>query len=406
MHRRTAPALAAATLVAAAAATPALALEPLPPAPGPAAGAWTSEQLDGPALASLVEELDSQATVQKDTYGMLERRAAPFGHPMHPAVDASARAGLDPAAFAGADPRSARALFGAPFAHDADGDGCGADQQVLARDLAGAELGQDGCTVLSGTLTDPYTGRTVEYEEGSGDVVLDHVVPLEYAYLAGATTPAVAAALANDPLNLVATTPEGTRGKTALSGVEPALGWSEKVDGQMRDTAVEPWLPADPAARDAYLARFALVSAKYGLGNAAADGSQTSRLASLPISVDPDSGRLESAPAASAWDVLATQAPQDPAAAAISESDASLSADRAGTDADGSAAREQEQEGAASPALIGAAAALVIAGLGVLAWAAVMVLKRLRGRQEDDAVSGVAQGPGDAHGARSAEQDL
>jgi hypothetical protein len=49
--------------------------------------------------------------------------------------------------------------------------------------------GSNGCTVLTGTLLDPYTGSTIAFHRGastSNSVQIDHVVALSDAWQTGA----------------------------------------------------------------------------------------------------------------------------------------------------------------------------------------------------------------------------
>ncbi|GAA1756467.1 excalibur calcium-binding domain-containing protein [Kocuria aegyptia] len=98
------------------------------------------------------------------------------------------------------------ALFGGWI--DADGDCEDTRNEVLARDLTDI-TSADGCKVDTGTLADPYTGRTIDFVRGvatSNDVQVDHVVSLGNAWVTGARrlSQADRTALANDPLNLLA----------------------------------------------------------------------------------------------------------------------------------------------------------------------------------------------------------
>jgi len=144
-----------------------------------------------------------------------------------------------------------RAKFGQAWA-DVDHNGCDTRNDVLRRDLGPRALkpGTNGCLVLSGTLHDPYLGRTIAFVRGastSSAVQIDHVVPLSDAWQKGAqqwTTPK-RTALANDPLNLL-----------AVDG----LTNQQKSDG---DAAT--WLPPNRAYRCPYAARQIAVKAKYGL---------------------------------------------------------------------------------------------------------------------------------------------
>ena len=83
-----------------------------------------------------------------------------------------------------------RDLFGFRQTDD-DGNGCDVREDVLARDLTDVRYRQHGCKVESGTLADPYTGKTIHFVRGartSSAVQIDHVVALENAWRSGAST--------------------------------------------------------------------------------------------------------------------------------------------------------------------------------------------------------------------------
>lgn len=133
---------------------------------------------------------------------------------------------------------------------DPDGNGCDARNDVLARDLTGDVLHDDGCRVLSGTLEDPYTGRTIEFVRGpltSADVQIDHVVALKNAWISGADrlTRDERTALANDPLNL-----------RAVDG--PA-------NGEKSASGAAEWLPPNESFRCEYVATQIAVKTRYEL---------------------------------------------------------------------------------------------------------------------------------------------
>ncbi|MEX5257395.1 GmrSD restriction endonuclease domain-containing protein [Kocuria arenosa] len=175
-------------------------------------------------------------------------------------------AGCTPQATEGASP-AARALAALPVEDagsgedydrlaqfgdwaDPDGNGCDARNDVLARDLTGDVVDDDGCRVLSGTLEDPYTGRTIAFERGpltSADVQIDHVVALKNAWVSGADrlAPDERTALANDPLNL-----------RAVDG--PTNGEKSAAD------AAE-WLPPNESFRCEYVATQIAVKTRYEL---------------------------------------------------------------------------------------------------------------------------------------------
>ncbi|MBX6389222.1 MAG: HNH endonuclease [Frankia sp.] len=97
--------------------------------------------------------------------------------------------------------------FGAAWA-DVDDNGCDTRNDILQRDLRSTTLGQDGCTVLTGELTDPYTTRIIRFdrERNASAVQIDHVVSLSDAWQTGAYawTDERREAFANDPENLLA----------------------------------------------------------------------------------------------------------------------------------------------------------------------------------------------------------
>ena len=128
-------------------------------------------------------------------------------------------------------------------------DGCSVREVILARDLTDEKV-DDKCRVQSGTLTDPYTGRIIQFQRGpesSQLVQIDHVVALSDAWQKGAQqlTSEQRVQLANDPLNLLA------------------------VDGQSNqakgDGDAATWLPENKAFRCQYVARQIAVKRKYQL---------------------------------------------------------------------------------------------------------------------------------------------
>ncbi len=141
----------------------------------------------------------------------------------------------------------ARERFGSGWA-DLDRDGCDTRQEVLARDLRPLTLDADGCTVLAGSLDDPYTGTTIAFRRGAGsaDVQIDHVVALSDAWRTGAQgwDAARRLAFANDPANLLAVD----------GGANQDKGGSDAAE----------WLPVSGYAC-AYVVRQVRVKSAYGL---------------------------------------------------------------------------------------------------------------------------------------------
>lgn len=150
-----------------------------------------------------------------------------------------------------------RAAFGPAWA-DVDHNSCDTRNDVLRRDLVDVvtKPGTYGCVVLSGTLHDPYTGRTIAFHRGetsSMAVQIDHRWPLGLVWGHGAAswTPAQREAFANDPAELVA------------------------VDGQANeeksDSGPGEWMPPNADDACAYTASFVTVATKWRLSIASKD---------------------------------------------------------------------------------------------------------------------------------------
>ncbi len=138
-----------------------------------------------------------------------------------------------------------------------DLEGCDLRNVILARDLTEVELHQlspgepaaKACQVISGVLTDPYTGATIHFSRGenSSAVQIDHVVALSNAWQTGAQglSAAERKALANDPLNLIAS--------------------DGPANQQKSDADAASWLPPNKAFRCIYVARQIAVKSRYQL---------------------------------------------------------------------------------------------------------------------------------------------
>lgn len=143
--------------------------------------------------------------------------------------------------------------------------GCDMRNIILHRDLSNAAV-NDKCQVTSGTLDDPYTGTTIQFQRGassSADVQIDHVVALGDAWQKGAQqlTGDERERLANDPLELL-----------AVDG--PAN--QQKSDG---DAAT--WLPPNKAFRCQYVARQIAVKKEYRLWVSQAEKDAMKRVLSV-----------------------------------------------------------------------------------------------------------------------------
>ncbi|WP_327581071.1 HNH endonuclease family protein [Nonomuraea sp. NBC_00507] len=140
---------------------------------------------------------------------------------------------------------------GVPYA----GNGCRTRDDLLTRDGRDVTYREgSACEVVSMTLDDPYTGRTIFWHQDNADEVqVDHVVPLNYGWRMGAPRWPMSKRLdfAQDPLNLLPVDGEANEEKDA-SG--PAS-----------------WLPPQRRIRCAYVTRFAQVAFKYNVPVTAAD---------------------------------------------------------------------------------------------------------------------------------------
>ncbi|GAA3705525.1 hypothetical protein GCM10022224_083710 [Nonomuraea antimicrobica] len=170
-----------------------------------------------------------------------------------PASISEAREKLDGLAVKGRAPKTGfdRDKFG-PAWSDVDRNGCDTRNDILKRDLVDETFksGTKDCIVLTGTLHDPYSGKTIDFKRGqdtSTAVQIDHVIPLSDAWQKGAQqwSAAKRKEFANDPLNLM-----------AVDG---------PLNGQKSDSDAATWLPPRKAYRCTYIARQIEVKAKYGV---------------------------------------------------------------------------------------------------------------------------------------------
>lgn len=149
-----------------------------------------------------------------------------------------------------------RALFGSAWTDDVTvqlgRNGCDTRNDILKRDLIDISLvpATRDCTVRTGTLNDPYTGRTIFFQRGvetSSSVQIDHIVALSDAWQKGAQQldEQTRRNLANDPRNLQAVDGPTNQGKS--------------------DSDAATWLPPNRAYRCTYVSRQIEVKVAYGL---------------------------------------------------------------------------------------------------------------------------------------------
>ncbi|WP_346007316.1 HNH endonuclease family protein [Janibacter terrae] len=149
-----------------------------------------------------------------------------------------------------------RAMFGQAWSDDVTEqyghNGCDTRNDILRRDLTDVTIkpGTNNCVALSGTLHDPYTGRSIPFVRGqatSSAVQIDHVVALSNAWQTGGQQlmPEQRQNFANDPLNLL-----------AVDG---------PTNAQKRDGDAATWLPPRKPYRCDYAARQVAVKKKHNL---------------------------------------------------------------------------------------------------------------------------------------------
>ncbi|GAA5079611.1 HNH endonuclease family protein [Streptomyces similanensis] len=142
---------------------------------------------------------------------------------------------------------------GVPYAHN----GCDTRNDLLKRDGRKVAYRKgSNCVIVSMTLADPYTGRTIQWTKTHATTVqIDHVMPLSYDWQMGAAhwSKGKREQIANDPLNLI-----------------PVDG---PANGAKSDSGPATWLPPSKDIRCAYSVRFAQVSLKYKLPVTTADKS-------------------------------------------------------------------------------------------------------------------------------------
>jgi Protein of unknown function (DUF1524) len=173
--------------------------------------------------------------------------------PAKPAAVTPAQAKLATIPIKGRAPKTGytRAQFGSAWI-DTDKNGCDQRNDILKRDLTAEtfQAGTKNCVVLTGTLADKYTGKTIKFVRGvktSTAVQIDHIIPLSDAWQKGAQklTAEQRKQLANDPLNLMAA--------------------DGPTNGAKGDSDAASWLPPNKAFRCEYVTRQTEVKAKYKL---------------------------------------------------------------------------------------------------------------------------------------------
>lgn len=155
--------------------------------------------------------------------------------------------------------------------------GCGSAttrDTILARDLKGA-VKNPRCQVTSGTLSDPYTGRTIRFRRGrntSSAVQIDHVVALLDAWESGARDwdQAKRVQYANSPDVLLASDGPANMAKGSGLDVNGTALYRPQDSG-----APDVWMPDNKAYRCDYMAKRATIKSKWGLTMTPREKQQT-----------------------------------------------------------------------------------------------------------------------------------
>lgn len=152
------------------------------------------------------------------------------------------------------------AKFGNGF-KDFNRNKCDERQDALKRDMSRVKYkDRKRCQVASGRLDDAYTGRAINWKVKAGSVDIDHVVALKNAWISGAQrlSQIQRQALANDPLNLMASSASANRSKGDRNAAE--------------------WVPRNRGFRCQYVATQISVKRKYALSVTSSEKSAMARV--------------------------------------------------------------------------------------------------------------------------------
>ena len=239
------------------------------PAPSGSDSQQLSEQEEAAQRAA--QDAESTPAAQPSaTSAQQEKKAARSGESGAKLGGGSALALLEKLTVKGKAPASGydrTRWFGKAWAYDYDGNGCRTRDDILARDMTNVKYaGGSTCKVASGTLHDPYDGKTDSWRIGKNSVDIDHLVALQNAWVSGAQYWKGAAgqrqreSIANDPLNLIAADASLNRTKGAANAAE--------------------WLPANRGFRCQYVATQISVKYKYSLSVTSAEKGAMKRVLS------------------------------------------------------------------------------------------------------------------------------
>lgn len=191
--------------------------------PTPEATSTTEESTETP-IPEPTEATEAPAEPTEEPEATVEPAPAPEPSEKPETFPAPTPAGLDSITIAPAGNMGGYDRDSYNWRDDVDNNGCDTRNDILARDLDNVVRGDDGCKVVSGTLTvDPYNGGTINFtSEEYHTIDIDHIIPLADAHISGADDwdEATKTQFANDPRNLVAVNASDNRSKSNSSAAD------------------------------------------------------------------------------------------------------------------------------------------------------------------------------------------
>ena len=176
----------------------------------------------------------------------------------------------------------ARTQFGAAWS-DVDHNGCDTRNDILKRDMTNVTFksGTHDCVVKTGTLNDPYTGKTINFVRGqhtSTAVQIDHVVAVQDAWASGLWGASAQERLtyANDPDVLLAV--DGPANEQKGSGVASLISSKSRQAATRAQWGGEVWMPSNKAYRCDYMVKRVEIKTKYGLSMTQAEKTETKKV--------------------------------------------------------------------------------------------------------------------------------
>lgn len=258
---------------------------------------WELLGLDGSGSTS-APKTDTGSAAAPKTDGTAKPKADASGAaPKTDTKTAAGAWGTDPAVWqAGLDATNAiKTAKARPGGYDREkyfggwaSNGCGSAttrDTILARDLKGA-VKNSKCQVVSGTLSDPYTGHTIQFKRGrttSTAVQIDHVVALLDAWESGARdwSQSKRVEYANSPDVLLASDGPANMAKGSGLDVNGTALYRSQNSG-----APDIWMPDNKAYRCDYMAKRASIKSKWGLTMTSREKQQTVSVLSQCVAGD------------------------------------------------------------------------------------------------------------------------